>query len=435
MDPQSGASPTPSATAKAPNALDLLCCTKAAAQISMPPVSRIFPLRGSAVLRQGWGEDQTVISLRAGPWMNHEHHDQGSFQLASGGDLLVGEAGYADYYHDPNYKDYFSEAAGHNVVLLDGDPFSQVPYDGVYFKALSSHPTITSSLLSDKIDYLQADLQPAYGGALTSYQRTYLFLKPDLLIVSDDLKAKTPHTFKWLLHTAPGATPEQRDLGIAVEGKDRHATLTVVASDPSLRWQVSQAPIAIGDFTNLDQVPVLERYMLSLESKPSLDSKFLVALSVARSKETSTIERRSTENGELFLQNQADQQTAALFRKKPGMLETSGMATDGDVLAVTRSSSGEESHVFAGHARLLRMTGGPSIAWTSSENVVLDRTKSDVVLNMNLEKSSMFKLEGQIEEGSFELDGASGSGSAGGQGVALSPGKHQIRFTLTTQPR
>ncbi len=89
--------------------------------------------------------------------MNHEHHDQGSFQLASHGALLVGEGSYADYYRDPNYKDYFSESAAHNVVLLDHDPFSQISYGGDYFKALSSHPRITSSLLSEHIAYLEAD--------------------------------------------------------------------------------------------------------------------------------------------------------------------------------------------------------------------------------------------------------------------------------------
>ncbi|MGH9434641.1 MAG: hypothetical protein ACRD06_01430, partial [Terriglobia bacterium] len=48
----------------APGLLDLVCCTMAAAPVPTPPDSRIFALRGSAVMRSGWGPGSTVISLR-----------------------------------------------------------------------------------------------------------------------------------------------------------------------------------------------------------------------------------------------------------------------------------------------------------------------------------------------------------------------------------
>jgi hypothetical protein len=51
---------------RAPGVLDLVCCTQPSEAPQPPPPSRIFPARGSAVLRSGWQPEDTVISLRAG---------------------------------------------------------------------------------------------------------------------------------------------------------------------------------------------------------------------------------------------------------------------------------------------------------------------------------------------------------------------------------
>jgi len=117
---------------QAPGLLDLVCCTHPPVVTPEAPLSRIFPARGSAVMRSGWLPEDTVISLRVGPWFNHEHHDQGSFRAAAYGEELVAEAGSADYYRDPHYPDYFTQAPAHNTVVIDDDPFSQKDYDGRY---------------------------------------------------------------------------------------------------------------------------------------------------------------------------------------------------------------------------------------------------------------------------------------------------------------
>ena len=128
-----------------------------------PPLSRIFPARGSAVMRSGWLPEDTVISLRVGPWFNHEHHDQGSFRAAAYGEELVAEAGYADYYRDPHYPDYFTQAPAHNTVVIDDDPFSQEDYDGRYWPAFQNFAKFERHVFSPGIDYLAANLAPAYA--------------------------------------------------------------------------------------------------------------------------------------------------------------------------------------------------------------------------------------------------------------------------------
>jgi len=419
------------AISRAPNLLDLLCCTHPAAAMHLPPSSRIFPLRGSAVLRQGWADDQTVISLRVGPWMNHEHHDQGSFQLASRGDLLVGEGSYANYYFDPNYKDYFSESKAHNVVLIDGEPFSQHPYDGPYYKAFSSYPRIKSSLLTDKIDFLNTDLKPAYGNQLETYHRVYLFMKPDLLVISDDLQASTPHTFQWLLHSAPGAIPDRQGAALTVEGPNHHARLTAVVDDPDKQWQIAPGPTATNDFTNLDQKPVLKRYIFSLASQQSTSAQFLVALSVSstedKSGDSAVTEKQTTTNGEGFVQKRSDGKTEVFFRRKPGTLQTDGITTDGTTLAVS-SASGGESHILATEAHSLKIAETASFALTSAADVVVDHTGDAVQLSLQCAQPTMLKADAAVQKGSFEVDGKKLADDA--EPISLSAGSHTIHFNM-----
>jgi hypothetical protein len=388
-------------------------------QSSLPRASS--PSRGSVVLRDGWKEDQTVFSLRAGPWMNHEHHDQGSFQLASQGELLVGEGGYADYYRDPNYKDYFSEAPDHNVVTIDGDPFSQLPYDGIYYKALAQYTRLSSSLLTNRVDYLEADLQPAYGDALQRYRRTILYLKPGLLVIGDDLEARSPHAFHWLLHPASGAEIVQEGQGMKIEGSGRHAAVALVAVDEKLSWQVSPAPIPINDFTDLDRTPVSNRHVLALVSPSSLQTRFLVGLSVGAATELSFMERYSTLVGDGFMQKRPDQQTIVLFRNHAGSLAAFDATADSDILAVTKAQSGDVEQVFVGHARALRLEQFPGFSLSTPGNFVVELTQGDALLTIDVEKLCGLHFDGSLAKSSVKMDDKPEPGVAGNQRSLSNP--------------
>lgn len=317
-----------------PGLLNLICCTPSAAtskgQTVDPPLSRLFAKRGSAVLRSGWGGDATVISLRAGPWFNHEHHDQGSFQVAALGDSLIADAGYADYYRDPNYPTYFTQANGHNTILLDGDGFSQGETQGRFWAALSHGPHFTAHLLSPQVDYLAADLAPAYEGRLAGYQRQFLFLAPGVLLVRDVLHAPAPHGYSWLLHTAPGLTPVIE--GNRAELHAAHAWATVTAHDASLTWKGQTTPIAINAFRDLDHNVIAGRSVMQLTRPRAKEASFLVALQFEpRGTAAPKLTSLTTANSSGFAA--ADGSWMAVFRTAPGTLSAGRLTTNGSVLA------------------------------------------------------------------------------------------------------
>ena len=335
-----------------PGLLDLVCCTEAAPAPPAEPLARLFPGRGSAVLRSGWGPDDTVISLRVGPWFNHEHHDQGSFLVAAFGEELVAEAGYAHYYTDPHYQDYFTQAPAHNTVLVDGDPFSQEDYDGRYWTAFQNLPALERHVFSPGIAYLEANLAPAYADAsqVTSLKREYLFLAPDVLVVHDRMEAAAPHAYTWMLHIPPGAEASIAAGQAVIRRKAAFATLT--AAGENTRWTLAPQPIPTMVYGDFDHVPVEPRRAFRLDSLRQKLGNFLVGLRFQKAgQEPSPLQPLSSASGQGF---QLSPDSVVLFRSRPGLLTSGDLTADAEALAVKLGNGVKE--IFG--AKILSLQGG-----------------------------------------------------------------------------
>lgn len=370
--------------------LDLSCCSKPTPAFNPPPPSRIFPQRGSAVLRSGWGPDATVISLRVGPWFNHEHHDEGSFQVAAFGRILVDEAGYASYYTDPHYADYFSQAAGHNTLLIDGDPFSQAAFHGRYWPGFQ-YPHFTASLLASRFDYLDADLTSAYDGRLESYKREFVFLKPDILVIRDRVRAATPHRFSWLLHTPGGATLEKNgSYGSIQLAAHTGANATVTAAGPDAAWKVETPPIKLLLFKNLDGARIEPPQMLFLSTGSTASAQFMVGLKLNANLQgrKDRLEAWTEPAGE-GLRTVQGKQAAVVFRAGTGLLRISAVTTDGTVLA--QQGTGDGSDWMAVDAHTVDENGHIAFQSSTPASVAWERVPSGV--NLRLHNSAVATIE------------------------------------------
>ncbi len=371
-----------------PGFLDLVCCTKpsyaqrasegrpagASAQEGAPP-SRIFPLRGSAVLRSGWQPQDTVISLRAGPWFNHEHHDQGSFRVAAWGEEIIAEAGSADYYKDPHYADYFTQAPAHNTVVIDGDVFSQENYGGRYWSAFRNFANFERHVFSSGIDYLSADLAPAYddGSPLERFTREYLFLKPDVLIVHDRLRARTAHRYTWFLHPPPAAQTQIEGAQGSIRGQS--AFVTLVAGVESHRWALEQVPVPTIEYGDLDRNTVSPRKVFRLDSPEAPAAEFLVGLHFQPTTEApAPLAALRTTTGEGFSFVGAGRETTVLFRTRPGPLAAGGLEADANAFAISAREGVKE--LFLGQARSLRRGEKPLVRSSQAIDAVLEENDS-----------------------------------------------------------
>ncbi len=349
-------------------AIDLVCCSGPAPAFALPPPSRVFPLRGSAALRSGWDHDATVISLRAGPWFNHEHHDEGSFQVSAFGNELISEAGYASYYTDPHYSDYFTQAAGHNTLLIDGNPFSQMAFAPRYWAAFE-HPHFTAQMLATDFDFLAADLTSAYDGKLESYERQFFFLKPDILIVHDEVRAPEKHVFTWLLHAPPDSKLTHEGAIASIQTEAAHADL--VAASSNAAWSLATTPIQVTLFTNLDRQHVEPRNEFTLTSPSTTKTEFLVGMKFAAGPAGSTpdLQSWSEKAGEGFrAAASASEEASIVFRTGAGDLMLDALATDGSVLAQKGKNASEWMAVGARSVKedgrtIFRFATPTDIAW------------------------------------------------------------------------
>ena len=115
---------------------------------------------------------------------------RGRFSSARSARRWSPRPGWSDYYKDPYYDTFFTQAAGHNTLLVDGNPASQDIADTAQFAALNRHPRITDATLSPFYDAVGSDLTPVYRGRLESYTRRLAYMKPDYLIVFDRVRTK-----------------------------------------------------------------------------------------------------------------------------------------------------------------------------------------------------------------------------------------------------
>jgi hypothetical protein len=250
------------------------------------PGSRYFPSKGAVVFRTGWKPDDTILLFRAGPNFNHNHADQGSFLLRALGQNLALDAGYADYYKDPYYVSYFKQAAGHNTVLINGDPASQDIADTLTFPALDEYPTISNVLMSVDFDALDSQLQQVYLGRLKRFTRRLVFLKPDYVIVYDELVPAQKASFDWLLHL-PDISRVTTDRNDAIYSGQTASLAVRFLSPAALTLRVGDGHLPYTTFNpTAPQVVPAEPAILDARTSVSIEPvRFLSVLAPARNSE------------------------------------------------------------------------------------------------------------------------------------------------------
>jgi len=207
--------------------------------------SALFDRRGIVVLRDSVDPAATVIAMRAGKNFNHNHADEGSVFFAHGGKLWLGEAGYADYYKDPSYSTFNIQAVGHNTLLVNGNPASQVlPGNAVFGVA----PRFTHTLLGRQASLVQADLSAAYGGSVQRYTRSLFFQEGGPLVVIDDISAASPREFTQVWHPQQQASlfPAPRN-GFRLSDGTTEVDVRAFA-DGSLTTTQSLSPLPLVDY-------------------------------------------------------------------------------------------------------------------------------------------------------------------------------------------
>ena len=151
----------------------------------------------------------------------------------------------ADYYKDPSYSTFNIQAAGHNTLLVNGNPESQVLPGNAVFGVV---PAFTHTLLGKQASLVQTDLSAAYGGSVQRYTRSLFFQAGGPLVVIDDVSAASPQVFTQVWHPEQKASlyPAPRN-GFRLSDGEMDVDVRAFA-DGSLTTTQSLSPLPLVDY-------------------------------------------------------------------------------------------------------------------------------------------------------------------------------------------
>ncbi|MDF2837828.1 MAG: hypothetical protein K0Q63_3468, partial [Paenibacillus sp.] len=179
------------------------------------PTLHHFTDMDMVVSRTGWEGDESVLYFRSGPPLGHEeaetnvgtpakdwgaghvHPDVNHFVLHANGEYLLRDDGYTE-----------KHTSNHNTLLINGA--GQLGGGGMWFNYLNDRtkrqavPHIVGSPQTGPVfDHIIGEGAGAYdmaGTGLEKYRRHLLFIKPNTLIVVDDIELGAPQNLELRFH-------------------------------------------------------------------------------------------------------------------------------------------------------------------------------------------------------------------------------------------
>ena len=156
---------------------------------------------GWTAMHSRWTDpNRTSVYFRSSSYaaFNHSHADNNSFVLVSGGEQLLIDSGYYDWYGSPHWKGWYRQTKAHNAVTFDNGR-------GEAEKSGPNKMTATGRLVefhSDgNVDFVEGDASAAYEGELLQARRRLWYLRNEnVVIIHDSLQSAVPRQFEWNIH-------------------------------------------------------------------------------------------------------------------------------------------------------------------------------------------------------------------------------------------
>ncbi|WP_262247367.1 DUF4962 domain-containing protein [Parapedobacter soli] len=146
-------------------------------------------------------DENLMVAMRSSPFGSYGHFlsDQNSFNILYGGKRAFFRTGYKVTMKDPHRTGWYQHTKSNNSVLIDG---AGQPY------SVEAYGWIPRFLQGEDMAYVMGDASAAYSSNETNedhgvkkFYRHLLLLKPDIIVVYDELESDHPASWSWLLHS------------------------------------------------------------------------------------------------------------------------------------------------------------------------------------------------------------------------------------------
>jgi hypothetical protein len=204
------------------------------------PTLRHFADLGIVSARNDWSGDESLVVFKCGPFIGHEairkftydpggghvHPDAAHFVLFGCGEWLIRDDGYQA-----------KQTGQHNTLLVDGRGQlgeGRMWFDGSQPLRLKAAPRIVSATSTPQIDEIVADAAEAYPADLgiKRFVRHLAFIKPNVLIVADDIELSGPRAMELRFHTENKPSAEEgAATRFVAEGKGAKLRLELLTAE------------------------------------------------------------------------------------------------------------------------------------------------------------------------------------------------------------
>lgn len=185
------------------------------------PQSKVFRGIGVASLHTTLNDSRDDVHLlfKSSPFgtQSHGHNPHNTFQLNAYGEALLTTCVYRDLHGSKFHYQWAHSTVAHNGVLVNGE--GQIKHASV------PQGRIVDFKSTPQWDYLVGEATDAYGGRLNRYQRHVVFVRPTspgvssfpFIVLYDDLEAKEPATFQFILHALKAFKVDEQLARLSVE--------------------------------------------------------------------------------------------------------------------------------------------------------------------------------------------------------------------------
>jgi hypothetical protein len=167
------------------------------------PMGYLFQDIGLAALHTapGSAEENLMVAMRSSPFGSYGHmlSDQNVFNILYGGKRLFYRTGYKVTMKDPHRTGWYQHTKSQNGTLVDGEG---QPY------STDAFGWIARFMQGGGLAYMKGDASNAYKSSetgedhgVTKYHRHVVLLKPDVIVVYDELESEKEVEWSWLIHS------------------------------------------------------------------------------------------------------------------------------------------------------------------------------------------------------------------------------------------
>lgn len=163
--------------------------------------------------------ENLMVAMRSSPFGSYGHmlSDQNVFNILVGGKKLFYRTGYKVTMKDPHRTGWYQHTKSQNGVLVDGQG---QPYSTEAFGWIARY------VEGGGLAYVKGDASNAYNSeetkedyGVTKNFRHIILLKPDIIIIYDELEANKDVTWSWLIHSLEKMTVDagSRTFSVALD--------------------------------------------------------------------------------------------------------------------------------------------------------------------------------------------------------------------------